>query len=275
MRTLVDMVGRRGDHPPGVVPILTYHLVALRPVSGFEKYTVTPQAFAAQMGWLARQGYTSISLDQLLAHCAGRAGLPKRPIILTFDDGFQDCVECAVPILQAHGFTAIFYLVAGLAGQTSHWLTEERGIVLPLLDWTAARGLLAAGFTCGSHTMTHPHLAWLSPAACRDELVRSRKVLQDELGHEIRHLAYPFGSFNERVREMAAEAGYHSACSVRIGFAAPGHHPLSLHRVPVTGQDTLLDFVCRLHTGRTPEQLLRGKVDGLRWPWRRMRGPVG
>lgn len=241
-----------------------YHQVSPRAVPGFRKYVVSPQAFTAQMRWLALAGYTSITLDALLAHRNGTYSLPRRPVVITFDDGFQDCVEYAVPILQARGFTAIFYLVAGLMGKTSRWLVPERGFEFPLIDWATARQLEAAGFSCGAHSMSHPRLAELSPDACRVELEESRRLLEDQLGHEVRHLAYPFGSYNAVVRAIAADTGYASACSVRIGLSAPDDDRLALHRVPVSGQDSLLDFACRLQRARTPGELLRGKAQGAR-----------
>jgi peptidoglycan/xylan/chitin deacetylase (PgdA/CDA1 family) len=244
-----------------------YHQVTPRPLPVFRKYAVTPQAFAAQMNWLALAGYIPINLDVLLSHRSGRSTLPSRPIIITFDDGFQDCIDYAVPILQAHGFTAVFYLVAGLIGQTSQWLFQERGLELPLMDWTAVRRLQAAGFQCGAHSMSHPRLTHLPPVACRNELLESRRLLEDHLGHEVRHLAYPHGSFNEGVRAIVAEAGYHSACSVRIGLSAPDDDPLALPRVPVCGQDSLLDFICRLHTARTLGEVLHSTA---RHVWQRL-----
>ncbi|MEK7785041.1 MAG: polysaccharide deacetylase family protein, partial [Chloroflexota bacterium] len=166
--------------PARAVPILMYHQVAPQSLPAFRKYTVTPKAFAAQMRWLALAGYVPIMLDDLLAARSGGSGcLPSRPVIITFDDGFQDCVDYAVPILQARGFRAIFYLVAGLMGRVSEWLITERGIELALIDWATARRLEAAGFQCGAHSLSHPHLANLDVAACRIELYESRRLLED------------------------------------------------------------------------------------------------
>ena len=93
-------------------------------------------------------------------------------------------------------------------------------------------------------------------------------MLEDQLGHEIRHLAYPFGTFDDRVRMTAAETGYRSATSVRVGLSELDDDPLVLHRVPVYGQESLLDFVCRLRTARPVRQLLRDKA---RSAWGRLR----
>lgn len=185
------------------IPILMYHAVAPRLIPGFEKYTVTTAAFSTQLRWLAAAGYTTVHLDELLAEHDG-AALPPRPVILTFDDGFQTCVEHAVPLLDAHGFTATFFFVAGLVGGRSEWLLRDRGITLSHMGWPEARQLVAEGFVCGSH----------SPA----------------------------------VHVEAAEAGYVSACSVRQGLSGPSDELFALHRVPITGHDSLPDFVWRLRT---------------------------
>ncbi|MEZ4863300.1 MAG: polysaccharide deacetylase family protein [Caldilineaceae bacterium] len=242
------------------IPILMYHEVAPAAAPAFRKYTVAPQAFARQMRWLRLAGYHPITLDALIAQRQGEGHLPRRPVVITFDDGFQGCCDYAVPILRAHGFTAIFYLVAGLMGKSSHWLQAERGLTLPLMDWTAARRLIAEGFSCGAHTMTHPRLAQLDAATCRAELVLARQQIEQQVGHPVHHLAYPFGSCNATVRNLAAEAGYRSACTVEIGHVLPTADLLLLRRVPVLGQDSLADFICRLSTARTVQETLR---DGL------------
>jgi peptidoglycan/xylan/chitin deacetylase (PgdA/CDA1 family) len=118
--------------------------------------------------------------------------------------------------------------------------------------------------------MSHPRLADLSPEGCCEELLESRQLLEDHLGHEVSHLAYPFGSFDEKVRALVAETGYRSASSVRIGLSPPEDDVLALHRVPISGQDSLLDFICRLHTARGVGEVLYNKAQGA---WQRLRRP--
>jgi len=238
------------------VPILMYHLVTPQPPSAFRKYTVTPQVFATQIRWLALAGYKTITLDDLLAARKG-GSLPPRPVIITFDDGFRDCVEYAVPILQAHGFRAIFYLIAGLMGKDSEWLRAERGIELPILGWPAARQLEADGFECGTHSMSHPRLTDLEPEACRTELLESRHRLENQLGHSVSHMAYPYGSYNDTVRALAEECGYRSACSTRIGLSGANDDLFALHRVPVNGQESFFDFICCLSTSYTARMIMQ------------------
>ncbi len=231
------------------VPILMYHEVSPAPVPGFRRYTVTPREFARHMWWLATAGYQPVDMDVLARARLGQGALPARPVVITFDDGLQGCAEHAVPVLRAHGFTAVFYLVAGLMGESSRWLRGELGLELPLMSWATARALVAQGFQCGAHTVSHPRLAGLDGDRRRAELVEARTRLERELGRPVVHLAYPFGSYDQEVRAAAIDAGYLTACSTRPGLSGRDDDLLALCRVTIYGHDSLPDFACRLRTG--------------------------
>jgi peptidoglycan/xylan/chitin deacetylase (PgdA/CDA1 family) len=245
------------------VPILMYHEVSPSPHPAFRRYTVTVRDFTRQMRWLAAFGYQPIDMDTLVHARQGHASLPKRPVIITFDDGFQGCADHAVPVLRTQGFTAMFYLVAGLMGRTSRWLRPELGMELPLMSWDTARSVAAEGFRFGAHTLTHPRLPGVDPARRRDELVHARGRMEDELGHSIVHLAYPYGDFDQIVQAAAAEAGYVTACSTRPGRSGPDDDLLALHRVTVYGHDSLLDFAWRLRTGAAVGERLGQAFSGV------------
>jgi peptidoglycan/xylan/chitin deacetylase (PgdA/CDA1 family) len=245
------------------VPILMYHQVTPNPLPEFRKYAVTTDAFAAQLEWLARHRYVSVSMETLFRHRVAGEPLPPRPVVLTFDDGYQDCLDHAVPILATWKFTATFYVLGHLAGETSRWLIAERGIELPLLTWDAVRAVRAAGNECGSHAMSHTRLTRLTADQCRDELRDSRRVLEDQLGEEIGHLAYPFGDYDERVRALAAEAGYRTACSVRLGWSEPDDDLLALHRIHVHGEASLKAFADRLRRRLHPRLMLKAGLQSL------------
>jgi peptidoglycan/xylan/chitin deacetylase (PgdA/CDA1 family) len=199
------------------------------------------------MSWLAGHGYTPISLETLLTCRKGERVLPDRPVVITFDDGYQDLVQYVVPVLQNYAFPAIFFLVAGLVGQSSAW---PDGGKIPLMDWSEVWQLTGAGFQIGSHSMSHPRLAEIPLEDARRELSDSRDLLEERLGCEIRHLAYPHGSYNEAVQKIASETGYHSAVSVRIGLSDLSDDVYALQRVPMSEQDSMLDFICKLRTAR-------------------------
>jgi len=232
------------------VPILMYYEVTPHPDPAFARYSVTARVFARQMRWLAAFNYRPVDMDALLRARLGLERLPHRAVVITFDDGLQSCVDHAVPVLRRHGFTAVFYLVAGLMGGRTSWLRQELNLELPIMSWDAARRLAAYGFQCGAHTMSHPRLAGLDAAQVRRELAEARQRLEDELDAPVLHLAYPYGSFDAAVRREAEDAGYITACSTRANLSGPEDDPLAMPRVPIYGGETLLDFAWRVRTAR-------------------------
>jgi peptidoglycan/xylan/chitin deacetylase (PgdA/CDA1 family) len=227
------------------LPILMYHQITPAPDRAFRKYAITPAEFETQMSWIAANGFVPIHLDDAF----GRTDrpCPARPIVITFDDGFQDCFEHAVPILRSHGFTATFFFVSGLTGRRSEWLPAERGVEYDLMGWNAIRTLADAGFECGAHTVTHPRLAQLPREDQLRELYNSRRAIEDHIGHPVHHVAYPFGSFDAAVRDAADRCGYVTGCTVARGVATTTDDPLALARIPVNGTDAPLAFTEHLN----------------------------
>jgi len=226
------------------LPILMYHQITPAPDRVFRKYAITPSEFAEQMSWIAGHGFVPIHLDDAFGDPSGP--LPAKPIVITFDDGFQDCFDYAIPVLTSHAFTATFFVVAGLAGKRSEWLPAERGVEYDLMGWDSIRTLADLGFECGAHSMTHPRLARLSPDEQDRELGDSRRTIEDQIGRAVRHVAYPFGSFNAAVRDAADRCGYLTGCTVAPGIATLADDPLTLDRIPVNGTDPPLAFTAQL-----------------------------
>ena len=251
------------------VPILMYHEVTPAPVERYRKYTVTPAELAAQLAWLRSRRYTSVDLDTVYAAFRGEGSLPARPVAITFDDGSRDSLEHAVPALLAHGFTATFFIVAGCIGSTTRWLPAERGIELPTADWPMLRDAERQGMRCEAHSVSHPRLASVDDDRAREELARGRELLEDGLGHPVRHLAYPFGSNSPRTRELAREAGYLTACTRHESLATPRDELLALPRVPILGTEGMREFRSRVRSAR-PVGALRAGVQRLT----RRRGPA-
>jgi peptidoglycan/xylan/chitin deacetylase (PgdA/CDA1 family) len=246
----------KGERSMLRIPILMYHEISTRPHACYLRFTVTPHQFAQQMKWLANHGYTTVTPADLMSFRAGLKACPKKPLMLTFDDGCRECVEHATTTLPRYGFTGIFYLVSGCMGATTTWTKERLNIALETIDWNTARDLLARGFLCGSHTVTHQRLATLSSAECREELHRSRARLQDALGHDVLDLAYPHGSFNEEVRQAAAAAGYRTAVTTRVGLSTPSNDALALPRIGIYGDESFRDFKFRVRTGKRTDELI-------------------
>ena len=234
----------------GAVPILMLHEVSARPDPRYRKYTLTPHELEQRLDWLRAKGYESVGMDDLLAARRGERTLPARPVAITFDDGGRDCLEHAVPALVQRGYTATFFIVAGAVGGPMRWLRAEIGFELPAADWPVLRAAEAAGMHCEAHSVTHPRLATVSADISRDELARGRAMLEEGLGHAVRHLAYPFGSHSAETIALAREAGYLTACTTEEALATPAHDLLTLPRVPVLGTEGIGEFAHRVRTAR-------------------------
>ena len=232
------------------VPILMYHEVAPHPAPAYRRFTVTPGELAQQLEWLRARGYVTVGMDDVHAAWRGERALPRRPIVITFDDGGRACLEHAVPALVARGFTAMFYVVAGVIGGPMRWLRAEVGLELPAADWATLRAAEQAGMRCEAHSVSHPRLARIPPEECLQELVRGRAMLEDGLGREVRHLAYPFGSTSAATREMAREAGYLTGCTTEESLASPADDLLALPRVEIVGTEGMREFRHRVRSAR-------------------------
>jgi peptidoglycan/xylan/chitin deacetylase (PgdA/CDA1 family) len=191
------------------VPILTYHYIRINP-DRFDRMgfalSVTPADFAAQMDWLKDSGYHPITAGDLHAYLRGARGLPSRPVILTFDDGYGDFYTTALPILRAHDFRATAYVVSGFVGWPNYM--------------TAAQVVEAdrSGIEIGSHTVNHPNLTNLSSVSVRSQLVDSKRFLENLLGHPVTSFCYPSGKVNSTVAWQVADVGYDSATTTVFGF---------------------------------------------------------
>jgi peptidoglycan/xylan/chitin deacetylase (PgdA/CDA1 family) len=211
----------------GGQPILTWHHVGRRPRGARLKgLYVSPGLFARQLAELKRAGFHTPAFARATAGGVN----PERNVFLTFDDGFRDVFEHALPILREHGFRAMLFLVADLIGKTNEWQQRAGDVVEPLMDEAQIREWLAAGHEIGSHTRTHPHLTRLPPEEAREEIVASKKKLEDRFGVAVEHFCYPYGDWNPAVRDLVAAAGYRSACTTEPGVNWDEGSALALRR---------------------------------------------
>jgi peptidoglycan/xylan/chitin deacetylase (PgdA/CDA1 family) len=226
---------------------------------------ITPELFGRQMTMLSRAGYRPISLGQAM-RAGGDVALPRRSVVITFDDGTLDFWEHGKPILEQHGFTATLFVVSGQVGGYSTWDRELGEPDRPLMSWDQIRQLHRDGFEIGSHTHSHRPLTELSDEAARWELERSRRTLADELGATPQFLAYPRGFYTERHKRLARETGYAGACAVILRWRDLWRSdPYAFKRMSVNGSESMFRFrlrlaLCRLvrySNGGAPEKLRR------------------
>jgi len=209
--------------------VLTYHHVGARPRGvRLKGLYVSPKLFGQQMAELKAEGFETDAFGT-----AWSSPIRPKRVFLTFDDGFADVYENALPIMREHGFRSIQFLVAELLGKTSEWQISSGELPGFLMDQAQIKDWLAAGQDIGSHTLTHPRLTQVSPSQAREEISGSKKKLEDTFGRAVEHFCYPYGDWNPAVRDFVAEAGYTTACITKFGVNTTESDPFALKRITV------------------------------------------
>lgn len=206
-----------------MTPILTYHSVGEVVPPRFDAFVVSPQRFREQLRALQRDCFTTLTVSQMMRYRA--ANIPIRAAVITFDDGFADFLTEALPALLEFNMTATLFVTSGLMGR--------RFWNLPMLMSAELREIQRAGIEIGGHTITHPQLDRIAAVKLREEVVGCKHQLEDWTGCEIESFAYPFGFYNQRVRQAVIKAGYKSACAVRYGWSDAEDDRYALHRLIV------------------------------------------
>lgn len=228
------------------VPILMYHSISAHATPKYRPFAVPPEMFASHMAYLCQHLYTPITVTQFVRAVAqGGSTLPERPVVLTFDDGFADFFTEALPILQQYNFPATLYVVTGFIGNTSRWMQREGEGMRTMLTWEQVSEINASDIECGGHSQWHHQLDTLPVSEARDEIVRSKKLIEDHLGQEISTFAYPHGYHSTTIKRLVREAGYTSACAVVYAMSSTTPDPFALTRLRM-GADTSIDVLAAL-----------------------------
>ncbi len=194
---------------PGLV--LMYHSIT-EGVSDPNNICVSPERFADQLDWLRKHNYHGVSTRELLA--AEARGKADRLVGLTFDDGYEDFQDTALPILAGFGFTATVFVIANRMGGTNDWDSEPR---LRLMDADAVREVAQQGIEIGSHSANHWRLREVGEDQLKRELVDSRATLEAIDGVQVDGFCYPYGDADARVARATRDAGYRYACATKPG----------------------------------------------------------
>lgn len=237
----------RPHTPTGApLPILMYHAVSHSPAPATYGLSVTPDSFAAQLEVIEELGRTPVTTARLAEAWRGGRPLPRDPVLLTFDDGYEGVHRHALPALARHGFTASLFVSTG-------WLPGRHhagGALDTMLDWAQVRELAAYGVEIGGHSHTHPQLDQLTARRLRFELSHCRELLAEETGRAPSSFAYPFGYSTRRVREAVRACGFAQSLAVNNRLAAPRQGPYALTRLTVRRSTSLAEFR-RLLQGRS------------------------
>lgn len=178
-----------------------------------------------------------VSLRHLVEKLERGAPL-DRELAITFDDGYRDNYECAAPILRAVGLPATFFVVSGFIGTASvAWWDASCPVQHPWMTWEQVQGLHREGFDVGAHTSTHIDLGTVSGAEAWNEIVNSRRVLEERLCAPVDLFAYPYGGerqISEDNRALVRAAGFRCCCSCHGGINGRLTDPFSLQRIPIS-----------------------------------------
>ncbi|WP_241385394.1 polysaccharide deacetylase family protein [Rhodococcus sp. CH91] len=222
-----------------VVPILLYHSVSSDPASWIAPYTVTPETFRTHVEAMLASERTPMTVSEFVAAANGYRVLPERPLIVTFDDGFEDFLSAAGVLSSARLSSTLYVTTGALRGRPP---TSLHIPPAPMLSWSQLTDLHEFGVEIGAHTHTHPQLDILPPPAVADEIRRSKGLLEEHLGRSVPSFAYPHGFHSARVRTAVARAGHNSACAVGNALSSTTDRSLSLARLTVRSDTSAADL---------------------------------
>jgi len=230
------------------VPILMYHDILPQKQVFFD---VTPNELEQHFQILKDKGVTPISLDQLMTHLQTGLPLPEKPVLLTFDDGYEGHYEYVYPLLQKYGYPAVFSVYTNGIGKN----TSRNHVTWEQLKQMAANPLV----TIASHSVSHPDdLRVMPDAQLQTEVTESKSILETNLGIPIRYFTYPAGKYDERVAQSVYTAGYQLALTmsdVDERFAGASDSLLAVSRI---GQSKLKDAIAEAWGGPALPQLKLG-----------------
>jgi peptidoglycan/xylan/chitin deacetylase (PgdA/CDA1 family) len=238
------------------VPILLYHQIVRPPPKGspFRSLYVSPEAFNRQMRLLKTLGYTGLSMSELLPYLRG--DVKGKVVGITFDDGYENNLTNAMPILNKYGFSSTCYAVSGLLGKTNVWDAHLGIPQVPLMDFGSLRKWTQGGQEVGSHTHAHLNLLSVDDETCRQEIVRGKSALEAATGAPARHFCYPYGRYARAHAAITKDAGFQTATTTRRGRCLQEDDLFELPRVSIVRSTNLAQFWLKVATSYED---LRGK----------------
>lgn len=224
----------RKDPNPTNIPVLMYHSIAYEAGNDLR---VPKEKLREQMQIIKDNGFTPITLDELYSHFNDSAALPQKPIVITFDDGYKDNYENALPVLKEFGFKATVFVITCQTDDSTDFMTSAQ-----------LKEMNANGIDIECHTVTHPHLKELSYDKQLTELKASKEKLEKMLNKKIDYIAYPYGSYNNDTVKLTKSLGYKMAFTTNEGQANKDQGIFTLDRMYISNSNSL-DYFKKQITG--------------------------
>ncbi len=224
------------------VPILMYHRIADNPG---DRNSLSPAKFTEQLDYLSAHGFHTVSLRDVHDYYTSRKKLPQKPVVLTFDDGYEDNFSVALPLLTARNMTATVFPISAWVGQPNKW--EDFGKPPAVtMSWEQLKKWLNAGMEIGSHTVSHPFLSQLHGEVLQSELTQSKDTLSAHLSITTDFLCYPYGDYSDQVIAAAKEAQYKGALAIYDNAPLWDLDLYALPRIPVSSRQPLWEFAVKV-----------------------------
>ncbi len=221
--------------PPKGIPVLEYHMVSEATDDESRSYSVPPEEFAKELDYLAAEGYTTISMLDFMKARKGKAELPEKPVILTFDDGYEDNYDVLLPMLEERGMKATVYMITNNIGKKGY------------LTWDELRDMQERGIEIGSHTANHLPLPTLTEDQVQDELYLSKLLLEWNGIKTVFTFSYPNGEYTEAIAARVKNNEYLTAVTGDSGLNTFATDPYQMQRINVSHPHFgILEFRWRL-----------------------------
>ena len=225
------------------IPILMYHQIdTSKRGAPFRSLSVHPKSFARQMWLLNLLGYKGVSMSDLTPYLRGDK--QGKVVGITFDDGYLNNLENALPILTKYGFSSTVYIVS--QKQTNDWDLPHNIEQKPLMNNTQQKQWLSAGQEIGAHTRHHLNLMKIAPEEAKQEIERCKSELEQGLNTQVNHFCYPYGQYTKKIVDMVKAAGYITATTVQRSRVYAEDDLFELPRVSVGRHNHLLAFLMKL-----------------------------
>jgi peptidoglycan/xylan/chitin deacetylase (PgdA/CDA1 family) len=229
------------------IPILMYHSIESMPKSTvMRSLHVPPRRFKFQMWMLKVLGYQGLSMRKLKPYLDGKK--KGKVVGITFDDGYQNNLVNAAPILKKYNFSATCYIVSECVGLSNIWDLKKNITQRPLMSEAEINSWLAQGMDIGAHSKSHADLTDISEYKAQKEIRDCKLVLEKKYNLKITDFCYPFGRFNESVCKMTKDSGYISATTMNRGKASSKSHRHMLPRIPINHRTLPHLFILKILT---------------------------
>jgi peptidoglycan/xylan/chitin deacetylase (PgdA/CDA1 family)/glycosyltransferase involved in cell wall biosynthesis len=236
---------RMGKIYSGTIPVLMYHRVPDAPIATQHRTFVTTKNFAKHLRFFALRGLQSITFSEYLAYAAGDKPLqefPRKPFILTFDDGYRDNYVNMLPLTEKFGFKGVLFLLGDFQANVNFWDIGEDVEANRIMNTEQKKSFVDHGWEIGAHTLTHPHLTQLSDEDVLREVCESRDRIEQELQAKVVTFAYPYGTYDDRIKGLVRQSGFEFGIATDTGGRTIEDDRFAVFRVNMFPDESLFSL---------------------------------